>query len=227
MGLNSKQFSNKRDDLKLKKEDQNQQKEPLLNCPWCDSMNTKFCYFNNYNRSQPRYYCKSCKRYWTKGGNLRNVPIGGNRRNKPLKTINSNSSSIGFEENGLLSNGVAEKLNVLSGSLGNGVSDSSPLSLPFSLPNLDFTNLTSFETTPSAISPSSAHLDGEIQGCRGGIDGSVEDPCSSSTSTFVEIKPSLQLSSSNSFMDSWSWDDFNTIIFTDMNQTWEYFEGKD
>ena len=27
-------------------------------CPRCDSEETKFCYFNNYNRSQPRYFCK-------------------------------------------------------------------------------------------------------------------------------------------------------------------------
>jgi len=27
-------------------------------CPRCDSEETKFCYFNNYNRAQPRYFCK-------------------------------------------------------------------------------------------------------------------------------------------------------------------------
>lgn len=52
-------------------------------CPRCDSENTKFCYYNNYSLSQPRYFCKSCRRYWTKGGTLRNVPIGGGcRKNK-------------------------------------------------------------------------------------------------------------------------------------------------
>ncbi|XP_041994009.1 dof zinc finger protein DOF5.1-like [Salvia splendens] len=55
----------------------------LLHCPRCDSSNTKFCYFNNYSLSQPRHFCKSCKRYWTRGGTLRNVPVGGGcRRNK-------------------------------------------------------------------------------------------------------------------------------------------------
>ncbi|GLT71628.1 hypothetical protein SLA2020_436300 [Shorea laevis] len=40
----------------------------------------KFCYYNNYNLSQPRHFCKSCRRYWTKGGVLRNVPVGGGCR---------------------------------------------------------------------------------------------------------------------------------------------------
>lgn len=62
-----------------------QQAEPL-NCPRCNSANTKFCYYNNYNRTQPRHFCKACKRHWTKGGTLRNVPVGGGRKNKRQKT---------------------------------------------------------------------------------------------------------------------------------------------
>ncbi|KAG9134654.1 hypothetical protein Leryth_000983 [Lithospermum erythrorhizon] len=49
-------------------------------CPRCGSSNTKFCYYNNYSLTQPRYFCKGCRRYWTKGGSLRNVPIGGGCR---------------------------------------------------------------------------------------------------------------------------------------------------
>ncbi|MCD7462102.1 hypothetical protein HAX54_047803 [Datura stramonium] len=68
-------------------------KEPALNCPRCDSPNTKFCYYNNYSLSQPRHFCKTCRRYWTKGGALRNVPIGGGcRKNKKIKTSSSSSS---------------------------------------------------------------------------------------------------------------------------------------
>ncbi|XWS12687.1 hypothetical protein CRYUN_Cryun37aG0111700 [Craigia yunnanensis] len=73
-------------------QNQHQQSEPL-NCPRCDSTDTKFCYYNNYNKLQPRYFCKSCKRHWTKGGTLRNVPVGGGRKNKRLKTSNSNTSA--------------------------------------------------------------------------------------------------------------------------------------
>lgn len=50
------------------------------NCPRCASPNTKFCYYNNYSLSQPRYFCKGCRRYWTEGGSLRNVPVGGGCR---------------------------------------------------------------------------------------------------------------------------------------------------
>jgi hypothetical protein len=50
------------------------------NCPRCGSSNTKFCYYNNYSLTQPRYFCKGCRRYWTKGGSLRNVPVGGGCR---------------------------------------------------------------------------------------------------------------------------------------------------
>ncbi|KAJ8480252.1 hypothetical protein OPV22_023979 [Ensete ventricosum] len=63
-----------------------------LRCPRCDSTNTKFCYYNNYNLSQPRHFCKSCRRYWTKGGALRNIPVGGGTR-KNSKRSNSSSSS--------------------------------------------------------------------------------------------------------------------------------------
>ncbi|XP_047978126.1 dof zinc finger protein 1-like isoform X1 [Salvia hispanica] len=60
------------------------QKERALNCPRCNSTNTKFCYYNNYSLSQPRYFCKTCRRYWTEGGSLRNIPVGGgSRKNKP------------------------------------------------------------------------------------------------------------------------------------------------
>ncbi|KAK7306549.1 hypothetical protein VNO77_44497 [Canavalia gladiata] len=54
--------------------------EKIIACPRCKSMETKFCYFNNYNVNQPRHFCKSCQRYWTAGGALRNVPIGAGRR---------------------------------------------------------------------------------------------------------------------------------------------------
>ncbi|KAL5705038.1 hypothetical protein ACHQM5_023389 [Ranunculus cassubicifolius] len=58
-----------------------------LPCPRCSSNNTKFCYFNNYNSAQPRYFCKACRRYWTQGGALRNIPIGGGTRKNSNKRI--------------------------------------------------------------------------------------------------------------------------------------------
>lgn len=62
-------------------------KHEQLDCPRCGSSNTKFCYYNNYNTSQPRHFCKNCRRYWTKGGALRNVPIGGATRKKSSKRL--------------------------------------------------------------------------------------------------------------------------------------------
>lgn len=61
--------------------------DKILPCPRCNSMDTKFCYYNNYNVNQPRHFCKACQRYWTAGGTMRNVPVGAGRRK------NKNSSS--------------------------------------------------------------------------------------------------------------------------------------
>ncbi|XAR68956.1 hypothetical protein NMG60_11000380 [Bertholletia excelsa] len=67
--------------------------EAALKCPRCESTNTKFCYFNNYSLSQPRHFCKTCRRYWTRGGALRNVPVGGGcRRNRRSKGGSSSKS---------------------------------------------------------------------------------------------------------------------------------------
>lgn len=57
--------------------------DKILPCPRCNSMDTKFCYYNNYNVNQPRHFCRSCQRYWTAGGSMRNLPVGaGRRKNK-------------------------------------------------------------------------------------------------------------------------------------------------
>ncbi|XP_042427259.1 cyclic dof factor 3-like [Zingiber officinale] len=61
--------------------------DKILPCPRCNSMDTKFCYYNNYNVNQPRHFCKNCQRYWTAGGTMRNVPVGAGRR----KSKNSSS----------------------------------------------------------------------------------------------------------------------------------------
>jgi hypothetical protein len=61
-------------DKTLKKPDK------ILPCPRCNSMDTKFCYYNNYSVNQPRHFCKNCQRYWTAGGTMRNVPVGAGRR---------------------------------------------------------------------------------------------------------------------------------------------------
>ncbi|KAF4362078.1 hypothetical protein CsatB_012271 [Cannabis sativa] len=67
--------------------------QETLKCPRCESMNTKFCYYNNYNLSQPRHFCKNCRRYWTKGGALRNIPVGGGSRKNTKKSSNPKRST--------------------------------------------------------------------------------------------------------------------------------------
>ncbi|XP_039052301.1 dof zinc finger protein DOF2.2-like [Hibiscus syriacus] len=75
------------------------QPEAPLKCPRCESTNTKFCYFNNYSLTQPRHFCKTCRRYWTRGGALRNVPVGGSgRRNKKKKSSSSSSKPTASSE---------------------------------------------------------------------------------------------------------------------------------
>ncbi|KAH7306827.1 hypothetical protein KP509_22G032900 [Ceratopteris richardii] len=72
-----------------------------LRCPRCDSNNTKFCYYNNYSQTQPRHFCKSCRRYWTQGGTLRNVPVGGGcRKNKRVRPSRSLVAMAGLVDAG-------------------------------------------------------------------------------------------------------------------------------
>ncbi|RZC93455.1 hypothetical protein C5167_007269 [Papaver somniferum] len=78
--------------------------EKIIPCPRCKSMETKFCYFNNYNVNQPRHFCKGCQRYWTAGGTLRNVPVGAGRR----KAKPSGFSSTGHDHCIFDASGVGE-----------------------------------------------------------------------------------------------------------------------
>eukprot|EP00268_Persea_americana_P059374 TRINITY_DN7276_c0_g1_i2.p1 TRINITY_DN7276_c0_g1~~TRINITY_DN7276_c0_g1_i2.p1 ORF type:complete len:268 (-),score=56.56 TRINITY_DN7276_c0_g1_i2:462-1265(-) len=68
-------------------------KDQALNCPRCNSTNTKFCYYNNYSLTQPRYFCKTCRRYWTEGGTLRNVPVGGGTRKNKRSSSSASTNS--------------------------------------------------------------------------------------------------------------------------------------
>ncbi|KAF0897945.1 hypothetical protein E2562_001644 [Oryza meyeriana var. granulata] len=61
--------------------------DKILPCPRCNSMDTKFCYYNNYNVNQPRHFCKNCQRYWTAGGTMRNVPVGSGRRKSKSSSL--------------------------------------------------------------------------------------------------------------------------------------------
>lgn len=78
-----KDIKDSSDEAKNTQEKTIKKPDKILPCPRCNSMDTKFCYYNNYNVNQPRHFCKSCQRYWTAGGTMRNVPVGaGRRKNK-------------------------------------------------------------------------------------------------------------------------------------------------
>ncbi|GMI94075.1 hypothetical protein like AT5G66940 [Hibiscus trionum] len=70
-----------------------------LPCPRCDSTNTKFCYYNNYNFSQPRHFCKSCRRYWTRGGTLRDIPVGGGTRRNAKRSRTTHGAVVSSSTN--------------------------------------------------------------------------------------------------------------------------------
>lgn len=88
----------------IEEEDSSEEKalkkpDKLIPCPRCNSMETKFCYYNNYNVNQPRYFCKNCQRYWTAGGTMRNVPVGsGRRKNKSSSVSNYHPVQAGRVE---------------------------------------------------------------------------------------------------------------------------------
>ncbi|KAI3456156.1 hypothetical protein Pfo_012819 [Paulownia fortunei] len=77
--------------------------DKIIPCPRCKSMETKFCYFNNYNVNQPRHFCKGCQRYWTAGGALRNVPVGAGRRKTkpPCRGLSALSEGCLFDASGV------------------------------------------------------------------------------------------------------------------------------
>ncbi|BBH00902.1 Dof-type zinc finger DNA-binding family protein [Prunus dulcis] len=105
-------------------QEQLQLQQQALKCPRCDSSNTKFCYYNNYSLSQPRHFCKACKRYWTRGGTLRNVPVGGGcRKNKRVKRPGSSSSSA-------MDGASSSSSSVPSNTANNNNSNSNPPSQP-------------------------------------------------------------------------------------------------
>lgn len=82
-------------------------------CPRCGSSNTKFCYYNNYSLTQPRYFCKGCRRYWTKGGSLRNVPVGGGcRKSRRPKTSSGNNAKTGLTANSGSSGGGSPSIDL-------------------------------------------------------------------------------------------------------------------
>ncbi|PON88707.1 Zinc finger, Dof-type [Trema orientale] len=168
------------------------QPEAALNCPRCDSTNTKFCYFNNYSLTQPRHFCKTCRRYWTRGGALRNVPVGGGcRRNKRTKGSSRSKSPAPDRQTGSCSTSTAA-VNSNGGGRGDILGHLPPQPplphLPF-LPNLHH-HLGDYGTAggdpgdvglnfvgipPQVVNTGGGEVEFQIGGSGGGGDGGLGD----------------------------------------------------
>ncbi|XP_052162396.1 dof zinc finger protein DOF5.4-like [Oryza glaberrima] len=107
-----------------------------LRCPRCDSANTKFCYYNNYSLSQPRHFCKACKRYWTRGGTLRNVPVGGGCRKNKRSRSGGAAPGGGVGRGGPGGGAAAAVSSAGGGAAGTSPASSLALPQPGSLPSL-------------------------------------------------------------------------------------------
>ncbi|KAH1223387.1 Cyclic dof factor 2 [Glycine max] len=46
-----------------KTEEEQSETNKILPCSRCNNMDTKFCYYNNYNLNQPCHFYKNCQRY--------------------------------------------------------------------------------------------------------------------------------------------------------------------
>ncbi|KAE8689510.1 Dof zinc finger protein DOF5.3 [Hibiscus syriacus] len=202
-----------------RRREQNQQpeSEPPLNCPRCDSSNTKFCYYNNYNKSQPRYFCKTCKRHWTKGGTLRNVPVGGGRKNKRIKT--SAASGLISRLDNFIAVQPQDRDQLRSSSSFNGVFlYSSTMSQGLQFP---FSSSSSSEKSPSAVSTS--FQSSSIYNYSGETmdpDQTIIVPVISGTysQTWQEPISSSGIEMANCY---WDWDDIDELVSTDLNIQWD------
>ncbi|KAI3710299.1 hypothetical protein L2E82_40077 [Cichorium intybus] len=222
----------------LKRPLQTQQPDPVK-CPRCDSTNTKFCYYNNYNKTQPRYFCKACKRHWTKGGTLRNVPVGGGRKNKRIKRTNTITTaatttvdhSLGLngqkymfsDDKGLFFTPNDSEFDQVSWDFNGGFTGSTTTMQSPSHQNLGFSmlsNLTSMDTNPIPIIPTSFSAPLST--------GFKDDSTLTTTRTMIQnsvtvSQPWMQVPTTSNFLEPnyWNWNDIDSIVQADLNKPFE------
>ncbi|KAB5557544.1 hypothetical protein DKX38_008453 [Salix brachista] len=151
--------------------------EPLP-CPRCNSTTTKFCYYNNYNLSQPRHFCKSCRRYWTQGGTLRDVPVGGGTRknSKRSRSTSDNSPSMSTSSSNSTSSNSAP--------LTAFTTTHEPESMPVVLPSTTDSGLAGMKT--EIIGPATIGLKA-FSGKKTGVEGLVEAGMTKKSQGFLSI----------------------------------------
>lgn len=186
-------------------EQNHQESTEKLKCPRCDSTNTKFCYYNNYNKSQPRHFCKSCRRYWTEGGTLRNVPVGGGRKNKrpkPPPTAKAATKSFHLE----IQPQIPKKRLI---SLGFGLENENNTAM-ISLP--DQNQISTHDDLELQFSCPSFS---DLYGCGNGESSALD--ASLSLSSWND-QPWTYMESTNS---SWVWDDIDKFVTSDVSLPWD------
>ncbi|CAK9321011.1 unnamed protein product [Citrullus colocynthis] len=202
-----------------------------LKCPRCDSTNTKFCYYNNYNKSQPRHFCRACKRHWTKGGTLRNVPVGGGRKNKRLKkkptpkSTKSSSSAVAADViNPQMDVHHLQNLPLYQGLIFSPPSSSNwaeceNFTTNYGILNSQPPDFSAVSTTTSTHSPMSPkfnnYSDQELKPTE------TEQPANSTSTHHPWELPSTACGVADMSNSYWSWDDINTFAATDLNIPWD------
>lgn len=172
-------------------------------------MNTKFCYYNNYNKSQPRHFCKSCKRHWTKGGTLRNVPVGGCRKNRRLRKLTTTAAAAAVIP-------TISSNNLDSQSFNSGFAvDSSLLISQNQDPHFFSARFSSIEENPSPISttfglPHAFEYSGESE--------TTEDIAISSMNHPYQVPTGSSVVDMSSY---WSRDWFDEFLTSDLNLQWD------
>ncbi|XP_071724390.1 uncharacterized protein [Rutidosis leptorrhynchoides] len=231
MGLSAKQVSDS-DDQTLGP--MKESAEGLIKCPRCESSNTKFCYYNNYNKSQPRHFCRNCKRHWTKGGTLRNVPLGGRKNKRPRQRQSRRHTFVDDHQKKMISTSD------LYDDPTAGILPSSSSSLQVCPPNfMDCDQIGPSTLNPSLLFPftfsdSSTSFQNSISSSvydynyyNGG--GETIMPSSSSSITFTP--PSIITDGTiGQYMENyWNWDDLENLISssTDLNTPWEEDEEEE
>ncbi|PWA44355.1 Zinc finger, Dof-type [Artemisia annua] len=221
----------------------------LVKCPRCGSKHTKFCYYNNYKKAQPRYFCKACKRYWTKDGKLRNVPIGGDRKNKRLRRpIIKTTTTMAIRNNlsmdqDSLSPKLSDPKEVYDGS--NKTSFFEPtcserrVDVESYIDMEEFNGLISWDVGGSFIGCTMqdfAHEDLPKVGLSKPLSSFETSQCSNIPRSFIEmleddedstittssmLSPNSQQTSNILELSSWNCNDLDTLALEDMNKPWE------
>lgn len=176
------------------------QQEQALNCPRCNSINTKFCYYNNYSLSQPRYFCKSCRRYWTAGGSLRNIPVGGTSRKNKRSSSSSSPSCSSIPTKKLIPDLSPPKFPPQNPK----IYDGKDLNLSYTNPPI-YNGISELVALPFALNPQNPNS--SVFKTAGGLSSLISAPVSISNSSGFQMhdfRPSLSFSQENRFGNSQS-----------------------